>query len=59
MCSSGIIDGRCTDEDIAGRFRELNEELYRSVPDDNLHEVRSKVNHLLNFPMSCCICIGN
>ena len=47
MCSSGIIDGRCTDEDIADRFRDLYEELYCSVPDDNLQEVCIKVNHLV------------
>ena len=47
MCSSGIIDGRCTDEDIADRFRDLYEEVYCSVPDDNLQEVCIKVNHLV------------
>lgn len=46
-CSSGIIDGRCTDEDIAGRFRDIYEELYSSVPDENLREVGSRVNHLV------------
>ena len=48
MCSSGIIiDGRCTDEYIADRFRDLYEEVYCSVPDDNLQEVCIKLNHLV------------
>ena len=36
-----------TDEDIADRFCDLYEELYCSVPDDNLQEVCIKVNHLV------------
>ncbi len=47
ICSSGMMDGRCTDEDIAGRFRDLYEELYRSVPDDNLQDVGRKADHLV------------
>ncbi len=59
MCSSGITDGRCTDEDIADRFRDLYEELYSSVTDDDLQEVGSKVNHLVNERCNAAHCISS
>ncbi len=59
MCSSGIIDGRCTDEDIADRLRDLYEELYSSVTDDDLQEVDSKVNHLVNERCNAGHCISS
>ncbi len=59
MCSSGIIDGRCTDEDIGDRLRDLYEELYSSVTDDDLQEVGSKVNHLVNERCNAAHCISS
>ncbi len=59
MCSSGIIDGRCTDEDIADRFRDSYEELYSRVTDDGLQEVGSKVNHLVNERCKAGHCISS
>ncbi len=47
ICSSGIIDGCCTDKDIAGRFRDIYEELYSSVQDNNLQGVVEEVNKLV------------
>ncbi len=45
---SSVVDGRCTDGDIADRFRDLYEELYSSVPDGDLHDVVGRVKNLVD-----------
>ncbi len=47
ISSSGIIDGCCTDKDIAGRFRDIYGELYTSGQDKNLPGVVQDVNKLV------------
>ncbi len=59
MCSSVITDGRCTDEDIADRFRDLYEELYSIVADNDSQEVGSKVKHLVNERCNAGHCISS
>ncbi|CAL4074836.1 unnamed protein product, partial [Meganyctiphanes norvegica] len=53
---ANVVDGNYTNKDIADNFHEKYQNLYSSVPDDEVLNVASKVNNLVNETCNRGLC---
>ena len=54
-----VIDGKCTEDDIADNFRTIYNSLYNSIQDDSLNATKHRINGLINTKCSLKECCQN